>query len=282
MKVLNILLQHKILISAFLILCILLSYIYYEDYCIDLEPFTISIKNLPSEFIGLKIAHISDVHLPVSSSYINNIIDSVKNENPDLIFLTGDIVDRRANLKTCGLDDFCRKLADICPTYAVLGNNDYGTNNLTLWENIITENGVIVLNNETDTYVKNNKSLAILGLSDKYDAVNTTAKIDDQIEDIPVLLLSHRPEKFYNYYHSPNIIKPDLVFTGHAHGGQIRLPFINLGLFAPGQGLFPKYTSGLYTNEEDEKIIVSRGLCNSSFPIRINNRIHLPIITLTN
>ncbi len=282
MRILNILLRHKILISAFLILCILLPYIYYEDNCIDLEPFSISIKNLPDEFVGLKIAHISDVHLPANSDFINSIIQEVKNAKPDLIFLTGDIVDRRADLKTCGLDDFCKNLADICPTYAVSGNNDNSTNNITLWESIISENGVIVLNNQAVTYSKNGKSIAILGLTDKYNYLKTISSTTQDIESIPVLLLSHRPEKFYSYFHSNNKIKPDLVFTGHAHGGQFRVPFANLGLFAPGQGFFPKYTSGLYTDEEGGKMLVSRGLCNSSFPIRINNRVHLPIIQLTN
>lgn len=281
MKILNILLQHKIIISTLLVLCILCPYIYYEDNCIDLEPFTISIKNLPSEFVGLKIAHLSDIHLPANPNYINNIIESIKKEQPDLVFITGDIVDRRADLETCGLDDFCRKLADICPTYAVSGNNDYGTNNISLWESIIEENGVMVLNNQTVSYSKNGKSIAILGLSDKYGYLTNIVNPDDEIESVPLLLLSHRPEKLYSYFHSPNITKPALVFTGHAHGGQIRLPFINLGLFAPGQGIFPKYTSGLYTDKEAEKMIVSRGLCNSSLPIRINNRVHLPIITLT-
>jgi predicted MPP superfamily phosphohydrolase len=71
-----------------------------------------------------------------------------------------------------------------------------------------------------------------------------------------------------------------LVFSGHAHGGQFRIPFLKKGIIAPNQGLFPKYTSGLYSSNNGIQVMVSRGLGNSIIPIRINNRPHLPIIRL--
>jgi len=70
----------------------------------------------------------------------------------------------------------------------------------------------------------------------------------------------------------------DLVFAGHAHGGQFRFPFLG-GLFAPNQGLFPKYTSGVYT-EADTSMVVSRGLSNSIIPVRVFNRPELVVVTL--
>ena len=260
----------------------MLPYFYFEDTCIDVESFEISISTLPDEFIGLKIALISDVHLPTSTSFINSLLDEVKKQNPDLIFLTGDVVDRRADLNTCGLAYFCQQLSKISPVYAVSGNNDRGTRKLELWTSILSENNVIVLDNTATTYTIGNSSIAILGLADNFNYSSSFYNSIENIESIPKLLLSHRPEKFANYFYSVNSIKPDLVFSGHAHGGQFRIPFINQGIYAPGQGLFPKYTSGLYTTSDNKTMIVSRGLCNSSFPIRINNRVHLPIITLTN
>ena len=90
------------------------------------------------------------------------------------------------------------------------------------------------------------------------------------------ILLSHRPEQFEVYVKH----KVDLVLSGHAHGGQVRIPFAG-GLVAPNQGFFPKYDSGLYVNGSTN-MIVSRGLGNSIIPIRINNRPELVIITLEN
>ena len=89
------------------------------------------------------------------------------------------------------------------------------------------------------------------------------------------LLLSHRPE-FMDMYVRYDI---DLVLSGHAHGGQFRLPFLG-GLYAPSQGFFPKYDAGLF-EEENTKMIVSRGIGNSAFPLRFNNRPELVLITLT-
>jgi predicted MPP superfamily phosphohydrolase len=88
------------------------------------------------------------------------------------------------------------------------------------------------------------------------------------------ILLSHRPELFDIYKDN----KMNLAFCGHAHGGQIRLPFIG-GLVAPNQGFFPKYTSGTYS-KEDTTMIVSRGLGNSLFPFRIFNRPEIIVVTL--
>ncbi|WP_455769208.1 metallophosphoesterase [Marinilactibacillus psychrotolerans] len=90
------------------------------------------------------------------------------------------------------------------------------------------------------------------------------------------VLLSHRPELFETYAAHGF----DLVFSGHAHGGQFRLPFIG-GLIAPNQGLFPEYTAGIYSKKQT-RMIVSRGLGNSVIPIRINNRPELVIVTLSN
>jgi predicted MPP superfamily phosphohydrolase len=94
-----------------------------------------------------------------------------------------------------------------------------------------------------------------------------TGKLDELIcEDTYTILLSHRPELFELYVES----KADLVFSGHAHGGQFRIPFVG-GLIAPNQGLFPKYDAGIY-EEGNTTMVVSRGIGNSIVPFRINNR----------
>jgi hypothetical protein len=101
-----------------------------------------------------------------------------------------------------------------------------------------------------------------------------------KVKDIPIVMLAHRPELFDEYFSEINSVKPTLVLSGHAHGGQFRIPFIKRGVIAPNQGFFPKYTSGIYKADNVGAMIVSRGLGRSVIPFRINNRIHLPVIEL--
>jgi len=197
----------------------------------------------------------------------------------DFIVMTGDIIDRSADLKTCGLDKLCKGLSDIAKTYAVTGNHEYWNGNVEKWNYILTQCHVDVVDDTIAFYTKNDKRIAVMGLSDdeKYTPVNF--KDIQTAKDIPLILLAHRPELFNSYSSNLNYIKPKLVLCGHAHGGQFRLPFLNQGIVAPDQGFLPQYTSGLYTNNNVE-MIVSRGLGNSIIPIRINNRPDLPIIEL--
>lgn len=89
------------------------------------------------------------------------------------------------------------------------------------------------------------------------------------------MLIAHKPEYLEDYQN----IGFDLGFAGHAHGGQIRIPFINQGIIAPGQGLFPKYTEGINTID-GFSLIISRGLGNSGFPLRLFNRPEVIVVTL--
>lgn len=255
-------------------------YCYAENNWIEVEHIKIEADNLPDELNGLKIAHISDVHLPKNASTTDNLINMVKQQKPDIIVMTGDIIDESANLKTCGLGKLCKGLSEIAKTYAVTGNHEFLNGNVTEWTNILAENNVEVIDNKIETYIKNNKSIAIAGLKDGSEYNPADFKDVSNAKGIPMILLAHRPELFVSSYSSDlNSIKPDIVFSGHAHGGQFRIPVINKGIFAPGQGLFPQYTSGLYINN-NVKMVVSRGLGNSIIPIRINDRPHLPVIEL--
>lgn len=147
------------------------------------------------------------------------------------------------------------------------------------------ENGVNVLDNEKINLNKNGSSIDIIGLSEAnisndFTPVTTIkSKYNNYLQQMYdpnkfQILLSHRPE-FFDIYQKNNI---NLIFSGHAHGGQIVIPFVG-GLFAPSQGFLPKYTNGLY-KEKNSTLVVSRGLGNSVFPFRIFNRPHIISITL--
>jgi predicted MPP superfamily phosphohydrolase len=193
--------------------------------------------------------------------------------------MTGDIIDAIADIKSCGLDTLSYGLSQIAPTYAVTGNHEFNNGNLDTWKNILKQSNINVIDNSIKIYEKNNEFIAIIGLEDD---VTYNPNIFNEIKtlnNMPIILLAHRPELLESYFLDSFSITPNLVFSGHSHGGQFRIPFLNKGIIAPGQGILPRYTSGLY-KFNDGKLIISRGLGNSIIPIRINNRPHIPIITL--
>ena len=143
--------------------------------------------------------------------------------------------------------------------------------------------GIQVLRNEKVVLQKGTDTIELLGVDDPAFAeesfVDDAAAMDAALQKLCDgshcrILLSHRPELF-DQYAAHHI---DLVFSGHAHGGQFRLPGIG-GLYAPNQGIFPKYSGGLY-RKGNTQMVVSRGLGNGFFPIRIGNRLELVFVTL--
>ena len=123
----------------------------------------------------------------------------------------------------------------------------------------------------------NQEKITVAGIGGAYtniDNLDDTLKKLIEGEDNYTILLAHRPDFFDEYVKSGS----DLVLSGHAHGGQFRLPFVG-GLYAPGQGFLPEYDSGIYT-EGSTSMIVSRGIGNSAFPIRFNNRPEIILVEL--
>ncbi|WBW97021.1 metallophosphoesterase [Oceanirhabdus sp. W0125-5] len=270
----------KVISILLFILIAVFTYCYAQNNWIKVEKIKVEINQLPKELVGLKIAHISDVHLPKNAANIDSIINKVKKQKPDLIVMTGDIIDTSADLTTCGLDRLCKGLSEISKTYAVTGNHESWSRNVNKWTKILTDNAIDVIEDKIVIYTTNGKSLALTGLSDGQTYSKDQLKSIECTNNIPIILLAHRPELFSNYYSETENNKPDLIFSGHAHGGQFRIPFFNQGVVSPNQGFFPEYTSGLYVSDNNVKMIVSRGLGNSIIPVRFNNRPHLPIIEL--
>lgn len=270
----------KVFIYGSIVLIMIMT-LYYSSKSnfIDIENIKIKLNGLPNELNGIKIAHISDIHLPKNIISIDNIIDKVRQQKPDIIVISGDIVWRHANIKNSGLDILCEKLSQIANTYAVTGNHELQNKDLAEWENILKANNIKVIDNKIEIYMKNNKSIAIAGLKNGYRYDTKFFKNIESVKDLPMILLAHRPDLFGSYSSKSNSISPDIVFAGHAHGGQFRIPFINKGIIAPNQGLFPTYTSGLY-ELNNVKMVVSRGLGDGTIPLRMNNSYHIPIIEL--
>ena len=245
---------------------------------------TLKFDKLPQAFDNYKIAQVSDIHCDRVGHSDLSFIKKIKDFNPDIIVITGDVLDSYNNDMDIAYN-ILSQLAIIAPCYFVSGNHE-----LRLPEeyeqliNIMKKLNITYMNKSNLLITKNNESINLVGVEDynffkNEDNLNHRANFIKTLEELYSpnhfnILLSHRPEKFPIYAD----LKYELIFSGHAHGGQWRLPFIG-GIFSPSQGFFPKYTNGNYVLE-DSTIIVSQGLGNSSFPIRINNRIELVLATL--
>lgn len=223
---------------------------------------------------NIKIVHLSDVHIRENDYLrLEKIINKVKIINPDIIVITGDLID--SVITDYSLDYFCMELTQIASVIAVSGNHEESYSDYQLWKSILTRYGAIVLENN---YIEI-EDVVFLGLTNEKVYSESMIKDIEKIKEKNIVLLVHRPELFKEYCSKNNLINPNIILTGHAHGGQFRV--FNRGLYSPGQGLFPKYTSGVYKSEDCKSImIVSRGLGHCSIPVRFNNRFHIPIIEI--
>lgn len=259
---------------------VFLGYNVYQNQYIHINELTIKSENLPDDFVGYKIAQVSDLHNAEFGDNNERLLSALKDASPDIIVITGDVVDsRKTNVQIAR--DFVNKASEIAPVYYVTGNHEARVEAEDEIDYIELNSNVTVLHNKDIFLNKGDSVIQLIGVDDPdYKAVkDSTAYMNKRLNkycnnEYFKILLSHRPE-LYNVYVENNM---DIVFSGHAHGGQFRLPFIG-GLFAPHQGLFPKYDSGVYTTD-NTNMIVSRGLGDSIIPLRINNPPELVVVTL--
>jgi len=267
-------------VKTFLLLILIGIYLFAQNKWVDVDKIKIQVENLPSSLDGFKIVHVSDLHIPHNEIEIEKLIDILKIEKPDIIALTGDIISSGSNLDYSNLEILLEELPKIAKVYAVLGNHESRNDYLDEYKEMLKKSNIILLEDEYEISSKDGYSIGIIGLRD--NSIYKKENIEDieKIKDMPIIMLAHRPEKIDEYFSERNSVKPTLVLSGHAHGGQFRIPFLKRGLIAPNQGFFPKYTSGIYKAENGGVMVVSRGLGRSVIPFRINNRIHLPVIEL--
>ena len=277
------------------VLIALVIWIAWGNTALELNSYTITSSRLPQSFEGYRIAHISDLHNTEMGKGNEKLLAMLRDAAPDMIAITGDLIDSRNTDIEVALQ-FVREAVKIAPCYYVPGNHEarLSKSNYEKLENGLLGAGVIVLHDSEMILEKNGESISIIGIDDPncYSASIGITDINDEPDtkigstmdpdriatlstvDSFTVLLSHRPECFEQYAEAD----VDLVLSGHAHGGQFRLPFIG-GLVAPNQGLFPKYDAGLYT-DENTNMIVSRGIGNSIISFRINNRPEVMLIEL--
>ena len=250
---------------------------------LELNRYIISSDRLPEAFDGYRIAHVSDLHNTEIGKDNEKLLAMLREADPDIIAITGDIIDSRNTDIDIALQ-FTKTAMEIAPCYYVTGNHEARVSEYDELKEGMIELGVVVLEDGRIELEQSKETITLLGVNDPSFQTDylfgdsetvMQSKLQDIIkEDTYTILLSHRPELFEVYTES----KVDLVLSGHAHGGQFRLPFVG-GLVAPNQGLFPKYDAGLYT-EENTNMIVSKGIGNSILPFRFNNRPEVILIEL--
>lgn len=277
-----------ILIEKFRIIYIIvfiiafMLWLYYENNWLDVSKLEIKSKKLSQDFNDFKIVHISDLHGKYFGFEQEKILNIVRIEKPNIVVITGDLIDRRIYNEKPGLT-LINKLSKIVPIYYVTGNHEILSGKFDSLQGKIIDNGANILRNSKEKFFVSDTYINIAGIDDysnfaSDDEYKRTLEIlGDGDKNEFTILLSHRPEKL-NIYSQYNF---NLVFSGHAHGGQIRLPFVG-GVLAPHQGFWPKITEGVNI-EGNTSLVVSRGLGNSSIAMqRIFNKPEVVIVTLKN
>ena len=258
-------------------------WIAWANKALQLNTYAVNSTCLPESFDGFRFAHISDLHNAEMGKDNEKLLALLRQAQPDMIAITGDMIDARGTDTEIALT-FAAEAVKLAPCYYVPGNHEARIPEYPAFRKSLAALGVSVLENSSAPLLQNGRQILIAGVSDpSFDTdflTDASAIMAAKLRSLDIdreqftVLLSHRPELLDTYAESGAA----LVLTGHAHGGQIRLPFIG-GVIAPNQGFFPEYDGGLYT-QNGTTMIVSRGIGNSLFPLRINNRPEVVLITL--
>lgn len=268
-------------LAVFLLLAlVVLGGIWSSNKWVQTTEYTITSDEVPEAFDGARIVQVSDLHNATFGRNQSSLIEKVEAAEPDVIFLTGDLVDSNRYDLDASLV-LVDALIEMSEVYYVTGNHEVASNKVDEIIDALQERGVTVLADDSVEWRIDEEAIQIAGIDDPLmepnfheEEVTRHSLEQANLTDDFTLLLAHRPE-YLPIYAERGV---DVVFSGHAHGGQIRIPGVG-GLIAPGQGWFPKVTEGIFEKDQS-KMVVSRGLGNSTFPVRIFNLPEIVVVTL--
>jgi predicted MPP superfamily phosphohydrolase len=259
--------RKKYIKSAIVLLIVitLLLFCNFQNKHLETTHYTYEAEQLGVDLDGYRIVQISDLHNAKFGKNNQKLVDRIRECAPDMIVLTGDLVDSN-HTNVDRAVQFVNEIVKICPVYYVTGNHEYwlDTSEYEKLMDGLVSAGVVILDNQVVEISRGDAKFRLVGLDDKSLADGTLEALLSDEKELTVVL-AHEPQYFARYAGTG----VDLVLSGHAHGGQFRLPFVG-GIVAPDQGFLPEYTAGEYYMNGTE-MIVSRGLGNSVIPVRLFN-----------
>lgn len=246
---------------------------------LEISRYEVKSQKLPESFDGFKIVQLSDLHGAEFGEDGMELVEKVKELEPDIIALTGDFVTDEGDL--AAVEKLAARLTELCPVYFVSGNHEFGSGLAVKVRNILERAGVKYLSNEYLTISRGEDGILLGGVEDPLAYADMLSpdelaqKMNDAAPDAFKILLGHRNYWMTEYPELP----VDLIFCGHAHGGLIRIPGVG-GLIGTDRRLFPDFDAGQFNNGR-YTLIVSRGLGNSVPIPRIFNRPEIVCVELS-
>lgn len=268
--------KRMLLIIAIIAVLLLIVFTVDSNRRLVTTEYRVHSEKLPDSFDGFRVVQLSDLHGCEYGEDNEKLLEAVSDAQPDVIALTGDLFDEYTDYNYAA--DICEELGKIAPVYYVSGNHEWTDNPRDTFEDM-EEKGVNVLRNEYVSIEREGETIVLAGVDDPngpYDMISRedfVAEIKAETDDY-ILMLSHRNTEFDTW----TSLDVDLVLSGHAHGGIIRLPVIG-GVLIHREDLGDKHIEGMFT-QENTTMIVSRGAGSNGFIPRFNNNPEIVVVEL--
>lgn len=256
--------KRNIFIYILFFIALLFLYGYYiEPNNLSIKEYKIENKDIPDSFDGLKIIHFSDVHYKstVDTTYLKKIVKLINKQSPDLVIFTGDFLDKRFNYSNKEIEEAKNELNKIESTlgnFAVSGNHDI-INEPELFKNLFSENFTILENEEKLIYYKETTPISLVGFSDALET-KVNYEILEKENNCFRFIMLHEPDE----YEKIKEYDFDILFAGHSHNGQVRLPLIGT-IYTP---IGAKKYYQEYYKLDNREIFISNGIGTSGLDVR--------------
>jgi hypothetical protein len=276
-----------LLIIGFLLIIIFLYAMFIGTSGLTVKEYKITNKNIPTSFHGVKIVHISDIHYgrTINEKRLKHIVEEINKLKPNIVVLTGDLIDKDTKLNSNIKDIIVNNLKDIDTTlgkYAIYGNHDYAFSE---YPTIIEESGFTLLKNSYDLIYNDSYEPIFIGGVDSLlkgnpdinsimDYYNIEEETEEKVLPNYKIILLHEPDYFNEFKDKNNI---SLVLSGHSHNGQIRIPFIGGLKKVKGAKIYNE----LYYKINDTDLYISSGIGTSTINLRLFNRPSINLYRLT-